>query len=250
MRGGTSRAWRHEQGLRLHIAGVGEFCVTADGVAVVALEPAIVGGALAETLLGPPLVLALAMQGVWCLHASAVTVDGRAVAFAGESGNGKSTLAASLNDAGGSDWRRLADDTLPVCRGSEGVAALPHFPQLKLPASEQHPVDAPARLPLAGVFVVAPPDGERSVTVRLLTRRQATQALIRHTVAARLFDRPLLAAHLDFCAEAAARVPVWRLGYPHRRETLPQVRDAIRLELSASAARRRPLRSRRRSPAM
>ena len=62
------------------------------------------------------------------------------------------------------------------------------------------------------------------------------QALIRHTVAARLFDKPLLAAHLDFCAEAAARIPVWRLAYPHRRDVLPQVRDAIRRSLSGSPA--------------
>lgn len=226
--------WRHAQGLRLQIAGAGEFSVTADGTAAIALEPAMADGTLAEVLLGPPLVLALAIHGVWCLHASAVSVEGCVVAFAGESGNGKSTLAASLNGAGGGGWRRLADDTLPVSLDAEGLLALPHFPQLKLPAAEQHPVDAPARLPLAGVFVIAPPEGESAVTVRLLARREAMQALIRHTVAARLFDRPLLAAHLDFCAEAAARVPVWRLGYPHRREALPQVREAIRRTLSLS----------------
>jgi len=65
-------------------------------------------------------------------------------------------------------------------------------------------------------------------------QRQAMQTLIRHTVAARLFDRPLLAAHLDFCAEAAARIPVRRLAYPHRREVLPQVRDAIRRSMFQS----------------
>ena len=95
-------------------------------------------------------------------------------------------------------------------------------------------MNAPACPPLAAVYVLAPPNGEDSVSLRLLGRRQAMQALIRHTVAARLFDKPLLAAHLDFCAEAAARIPVWRLAYPRRRGVLPQVRDAIRGTLSES----------------
>ena len=228
--------WRHRQGLLLRVEGVGEFAVTPDGIAVIGPEATSVTVAtLAEALLGAPLVLALALQEVWCLHASALSVDDQVVAFAGESGNGKSTLAAYLNDAGQGGWRRVADDALPVSLEADGVVALPHFPQLKLTDVEQYPVNAPSRLPLAAVYVIGPQTaGQDSVSLQRLGQRQAMQALVRHTVAARLFDRPLLAAHLDFCAKAAARIPVWRLEYPHRREVLPQVRDAIRRSMSQS----------------
>jgi hypothetical protein len=231
--------WRHEQGLRLKLAGLGEFAATADGIAVIApATPGVTATTLAEALLGAPLVLGLAMNAVWCLHASAVSVDGSVIAVAGESGNGKSTLAAYLDGAEGYGWRRVADDTLPVSLGPDGLLALPHFPQLKLSPAGQYPVAAPSRLPLAAVCVIAPPNGEDSVSLRPLGQRQAVQALIRHTVAARLFTSPLLAAQLGFCASAAARVPVWRLAYPHRQDALPRVRDAIDRALSRHGAER------------
>src|SRR5579862_2093768 len=47
-------------------------------------------------LLGPVLGLLLRLRGVVCLHASAVSLGGRAVAFAGPAGAGKSTTAAAL----------------------------------------------------------------------------------------------------------------------------------------------------------
>lgn len=219
--------WRHPQGLRLQVAGIGEFAVTADGTAVLRLEREIMAATLAEAVLGPPLLLSLALHGIWCLHAGAVKAGDHAVALVGESGNGKSTLAAYLDDAGEGGWQRLADDALPIVLEPEGLMALPHYPQLKLSDASQYPVHAPARVPLAAVYVIAPPGSADPVSLHRLERRQAMQALIRHTVAARLFDKPLLAAHLDFCAAAAARIPVWRLTYPHRQECLPQVREAI-----------------------
>lgn len=230
------QVWRHDQGLRLQIAGIADFAVLTADPAIVRLRAAASSAdVLTEALLGPPLTLALGFQGVWCLHASAVRVDGRVIAFAGESGHGKSTLAAYLDGAEAGAWRRVADDILPVALEPDGVLALPHFPQLKLPAAGQYPVNAPPRLPLAAVYVIAPTTGQDSVSLRVLGQREAMQALIRHTVAARLFDRSLLAAHLAFCAGAAARIPVWRLAYPHRHERLPQVRAAIGRSLVQAA---------------
>jgi len=63
------------------------------------------------------LPLALSHQGQVALHASAVVVGGRAVAFVGESGKGKSTLAASLATQG---HPLLADDCL-VLKWREGL---------------------------------------------------------------------------------------------------------------------------------
>jgi hypothetical protein len=216
-------------GYRLSVEGVGQFELSNDGraiactAAVSSAAPAVVY----ETLVGPPLVLALALQGKWCLHASAAARHGRVTAFLGDSGRGKSTLSAYLvNQAG---WQRVADDILPVAAGAEGVTASPRFPQLKLPPEEQAPADLPNQMPLTAVYLLEQPADNTaardSVTIERLSRYQAALALIGHTVAARLFDKTLLARHAHFCADAA--VPVYRLTYPHRYELLSQIAALI-----------------------
>jgi len=62
---------------------------------------------------GTILALILGLQGEHPLHASAVAVDGRAIAIAGASGSGKSTLAAKLCIAGASF---VTDDLLRLTR--------------------------------------------------------------------------------------------------------------------------------------
>lgn len=214
-------------GYRLEVAGVGTFTISADGSAVTQTEaaPEATEDVIVETALGPALILALALQGTYCLHGAAATYAGRAVAIAGESGRGKSTLAAFLGEQGGEDWRPLADDVLPFELGAAGVDALPHFPQLKLPPDQQPALGQPERLPLAALYVLAEPADE--VSLEPLSLRDAAAALVRHTVASRLFAPDLLARHLQFCGEAARRMKVRRLYYPRRWEALPAVRDLI-----------------------
>ena len=55
----------------------------------------------------------------------------------------------------------------------------------------------------------------------------AVLALVRHTVAARLFTAELLRQHVDACARLAASADVVRLRYPHRHEALAQVKAAL-----------------------
>jgi hypothetical protein len=180
-----------------------------------------------EALFGPAFILYLALRDTWCLHASAVTRHDRAVAFMGDSGRGKSTLAAFL--AGREGWQRIADDILPITASPAGVTASPHFPQLKLPLKAHPSPDLPAQIPLAAVYLLERPDPEdddqTAVRLEPLSRYQATLALIGHTVAARLFDKTLLARHTHFCADAV--VPVYRLTYPHRYELLSQIAALI-----------------------
>jgi hypothetical protein len=64
------------------------------------------------------------------LHANAVEIDGRAVAFMGETGAGKSTLAAWFHDRG---FRVIADDVCVVGFGDRGEPyAAPGLPRLRL----------------------------------------------------------------------------------------------------------------------
>lgn len=172
-----------------------------------------------EILLGPALVLALAMRGTWCLHASAALFEGQVTVFVGESGQGKSTLAAHLA-AGGHPL--VADDILPVARNQAGLQAWPRFPQLKLQV--QPGAVLSEALPLGRVCVL-----ERAEAPALcrLPSGEAVQAWLRHTAGTRLFDPSLLAQHLAFCAQAAAQVPVFSLAYPRKWEALPRVRELL-----------------------
>ncbi len=226
------------RGYRLSVAEAGLFWVARDGRTAALVEPAVdaVPATVVQALLGPALILALAAQGTWCLHAAAVTANGAAVAFLGETGNGKSTLAGFVGAEGGASWRRLADDVLPVELSPNGLDALPHFPQLKVRADAQPSIGMPERMPLRALYVLEAADPQQvNVDVRPMGRPEATLALARHTIAARLFDKRLMAEHLAFCVQAAAHVRVCRLSYPRRFEVLPSVRDAIAADLRRPA---------------
>lgn len=234
-------AWWNAAGCRLHIEDVGEFWVAADGHAFAVLRRADAAdrSAIEEALLGPSLILTLALNGVWCLHASAVSRNGAVIAIAGESGQGKSTLAAFLDADPGARWRRIADDILPVRLSPRGPVALPRFPQLKLPAPAQYPADAGEHLPLEAILTLDPQDSDAPdpITVSPLPGGALTQALIRHTVASRLFSPELLRAHLAFCATLAHRSQGHRLCYPKRLTVLPELREAIAACTGANARR-------------
>jgi len=212
----------------IEIEGAGTFAVARGGGAITVLRGEPRGETdLAAALAGPPLALGFALRGTFCLHASAVEREGRAIAFLGESGAGKSTLArllASLPDGG---WRRLADDLLPVVLSLRGPEARPRFPQPGIAGATAAAL--PERLPLAAVYVLAGPAGEVAITP--LAGRAGALALVRHTVAARLFAPDLLARHLEHAAAVAAAAPVRVLTYPWTADGLPAVAATLAAEL-------------------
>lgn len=226
-------------GLRLQVA--------ADGSSVALIQPCslpLADPAIAQSLLGPGLLLALALQGTFAFHASAAAFAGRAAVFLGDSGAGKSTLAAALDRRGAVGWTRLADDVLPVTLAATGrIDALPAYPQLKLAPREQYVADGrgPERLPVAAVYLLeepgAGPDhdgGADAVTLMPASLRDALLALTAHTMAVRLFDPSLAARHFAFCAATAGVLPVKRLRYPRRIGLLDAVVAAVEADLTAS----------------
>jgi len=80
-------------------------------------------------LYGAALSAFLLQRGLTPLHASAVVIADRAVAFAGPRGHGKSTLAASLIARG---YAVLSDDKITVQPRPTGIFALPGPPILSL----------------------------------------------------------------------------------------------------------------------
>jgi hypothetical protein len=81
-------------------------------------------------LLGSAFGAILHQRGLLPLHANAIDIDGKAVAFMAESGGGKSTLAAWFHDQG---FPLLADDVCVVQLDEGGGAvACPGLPRLRL----------------------------------------------------------------------------------------------------------------------
>lgn len=132
------QSWFDGTSHEIRIGGIGAFSVSVDGTEVVVLER--VGGcdddAFVNAVLGPVLILVLAIGDVFCIHASAILVGDCSVLFVGDSGQGKSTLAEALTDAGAGIWR-LTDDVSPLRCVESGVELLSDFPQLKLSAAQQ-----------------------------------------------------------------------------------------------------------------
>lgn len=206
-----------------------------------------------EILVGPALLLALALRGRFALHASALEVDRGVIALVGDSGAGKSTLARPLSGAGDFDdpsrpeisARRIADDILVVTRDrQDGLEAWPWYPQLKVdqPIEGAGPVIA-ERLPVIAIVVLAPVESRASNGVTVEDSSLAAQgpaerfvresptraalALTRHTVASKIFDPVLLRRHLDFTTQVTARTPVYRLTYEHDLARLPALRRKL-----------------------
>src|SRR5262249_27490517 len=109
---------------------VGEFLVAADGRSITCRRA---DRSSAESfqvyMLGQALSFALVKQGFEPLHATVVVVDDRAVAFLGESGYGKSSLAACFLEAG---HRLLTDDLLLFQEARSRIVAYPGPPRIKL----------------------------------------------------------------------------------------------------------------------
>lgn len=119
----TGEHWfLYADGCRFRVSASGDR-VTAGG------PPEMTREDLDVYLTGPIQGLVLRLQGVVSLHASAVELDGRAVAFAGGGGAGKSTLAAQLA-LGGSAV--VTDDILALEETAAGFHARPVAGPLKL----------------------------------------------------------------------------------------------------------------------
>lgn len=177
--------------------------------------------------MGAPLALAFALREIYLLHASGVAaVDGSVLALSAESGGGKSTLAGAARTHPEFGLARVADDQLPVRLGRSPVA-LPHFPQLKLQAADQYPAEAPPCVPLAAIIELEVDASCRMPELTRETAPSAIQLLVRSTVAAKLFDRELLARHFNACASAALTLPAYRLRYPHALDRLGEALQAL-----------------------
>lgn len=207
-------------------------------------------------LLGAVLAVLLHQRGFLVLHASSVAVNGDAVAFLGEKGWGKSTMAATLYARG---HNVMADDVVALdISGTKSPMVLPGFPQLKLwpEAIASSLGDDPETLPqihsqvekrtrrtadrflqearpLKRIYVLC---GGPKPTLRDLQPQEALLQLISNSYMAR-FGKQLLQgvgafSHLSQCTSLIKDVPIYRLERPRSLELLPAIAQLVEEDLS------------------
>jgi hypothetical protein len=197
----------------------------------------------ATYLLGPVMGFVLRLRGVVCLHASAIVVDGTAIALVGPAGAGKSTTAAAFSTCG---FSVLAEDVVTLddhCEGREDrFLVRPAYPCIRLwPASAAALYGSRSALPpltpnwdkcyldltqqsgqfeneprrLAAIYLL----NERSEDpqapfVEAVERTDGLLSLIGNTYGTKLMDKQMRAREFDILGRVMAHVPLRRVT-PH-----------------------------------
>lgn len=201
-------AYRVDAGTEISLDGAATFVVERGGRLIRRLSAPTPRDR--ELLLGPVIAVALAWHDRFLLHASTVIATGEAVCFLGESGAGKSTIAAALD---GRDAMVRAGDDMGAFRAAARLQFSPRFPQPKAPALAAAGDD---NIPVNALVMLRPAGPDADLAVGELLPRQLFDGVVGATVAARLFDHELAARHLDFAARASTSVKGLALDYPHR----------------------------------
>ena len=244
----------------LHWSGLFEFLVSPDGrrIACRALS-----GASRESfqtyLLGQVLSFALLKQGIEPLHATTVVIDGQAVAFLGDCGYGKSSLAAAFLQVG---YALLTDDLLNLKQEEDQFVAYPGPPRIKLfpdiarsllgervngtlmnsgtskmviPLDRNGKMYRQEPLPLRAIYVLTPPPRSSRIpriSIRSLSPRRAFIEMLKGTFNTIVMEPARLERQFDLATRLAARVPVRSLSYPRDLRRISQVRESILRELA------------------
>jgi len=116
----------------LNVPNAAIFCVREGKEIIVSPQPGANEKLIRLYLLGTCMGALLMQRGTLPLHGSAIAIDGKAYAFVGESGAGKSTTAAAFLERG---YPLLSDDVIALS-GSSDLTTVPFihpaYPQQKL----------------------------------------------------------------------------------------------------------------------
>ncbi len=214
-------------------------------------------------LLGIAFSLWLELRGIPALHASAVVVEDRAVAFLATNSGGKSSLAATLMQVG---YPLLTDDILPIERHKETFEGRPGYPQMRMWPDQArhflgyyedlaivHPAYSKRRVPVGEDGLGTFRDEPRPLACFYLPERrdpvewgtgtefvpvprvEGLMTLVRQSFVPNTVEAlGLQPQRLGFFAPLVSQIPVRRVVYPDGYDHLPEVRRAILADLPAA----------------
>jgi len=236
----------------LTIPDVGRFLVRGGREVIVDPAPGAIERKVRLFLLGSALGALLHQRGLLPLHANAIDLGGRAVAFSGHSGAGKSTMAAWFHDRG---HPILADDVCVIgFDETAGALAYPGIPRLRLwrealeasgrdaegydrsfDARDKYDVPTPPAaplepLPLQAVYLLRKAEAGEGPRVERLKGIDAVEMLVANTYrGAYLETIGRTGEHLAACVRIARTVPVFsasrRWGFDRFDEEAAALRD-------------------------
>ena len=216
-----------------------EFVVDRDGreIWTTWLEPLTLEDT-ATYLLGPVMGFVLLLRGLVCLHASAIVVNGAAVALVGPAGAGMSTTAAAFAARG---FSVLAEDVVTLDDVGDEFFVRPAYPCIRLwPASAATLYGSRSALPpltpnwdkcyldlseperfeseprrLAAIYLLDErSDDLRAPFVQTVDSGAGMVSLIANTYGTKLLDKHMRAREFDLLSRVLAHVPLRRVT-PH-----------------------------------
>jgi hypothetical protein len=227
------------------VAGLGMVLVQGGREIILDPDPDIDEAMIRTFLLGAVICVLLRQRGLFVLHASSVVINGSAVAFMGESGWGKSTLAECFHAHG---YSILTDDVLAIQVDSQQSLVIPGFPQIKLwpdaAASFGHTGDSLPLLnsqtikrvhrlqegfsqkpvPISRIYVLA---GGTHPEIVPLEPKQSFGELVKHSREMQALTAPeFLKNHFMQCTTLVKQVPILSL---RRQRSLAALPDLIKL---------------------
>ncbi|MDZ7267797.1 MAG: ATP-binding protein [candidate division KSB1 bacterium] len=214
----------------------------------------------ATYLLGPILAVALGLQEVTCLHASAVAIAGGAVALVGPSGAGKSTTAASFARLG---FPVLSDDVLALRDRRSVFLAQPGYPSLRLwsdavtalfgsaealppltPTWDKRCLDLCAseykfqqdELPLRAIYFLDDRGQSPQSLIMPVPPAEGLLLLLANSYLTHDLDRRHRLREFDLLSRVARHVPLRRVQAPENPAHLPALCAAITAEVQTGSA--------------
>lgn len=248
--------YRTGAGYLLRFPGLADFEVSADGREIICHPAPDIRDATPEHLYwNQVLPLVLNRLGKFSYHASAIETAQGAVAFLGESGRGKSTLAAHFAANG---HRILTDDGLLLEQCDKGFRVLPGHPSIRLwedsektlasmnvEAAEPLHFTTKTRflagtalaycdepLPLKAAYFLG--DGSaREICFRRLGTAETLMGWVKNSFLLDVEDRSEIAGHFARVGKLANTIVCHELDYPRRFDDLDRLRNAILDHLSS-----------------
>jgi len=243
---------RQAGGYFLRFPGLADFVVSHDAQDIRCyVFPDTPAKTVRHLILDQVMPLLLSRHGRFVLHGSAVSTSQGAIAFIGQTGWGKSTLAASFSEHG---MAVLTDDCLLLQQNGEHFHVIPSYPGVRLwpdaalnifrgeprPWTEVAHYTGKKRLAanagirfctwpteLLRVYFLSAPKDNATLRVEPLTPRETMLELVKYSYLIDASDRLRLRQDFERLGRFAVKPCFYRLAYSHDFSQLAEVRHAI-----------------------